>query len=71
MEAPLEAPTHKWPKCIPGGSRMDGGWSSSERTKFTCVEGASLCGGWGQASRESGAYRSAVGHSSRMEFLDL
>lgn len=67
---PEEVPTHAWPRCIPGGSRMDGGWSSSERTKFTCLEGASLH--WwrlGAGPRGRITYRSVSVHSSRMEYL--
>lgn len=52
---PQEVPTHAWLKCILGGSRMDGGWSASERTKFTCIEKARL------RRRRQGAARGSVG----------
>lgn len=63
-------PTQAWPKSIPGGSKMDGGLSSSERPKFTHFKRASLWRwrlGAGPRGSVASAHRSAAVHSSRME----
>lgn len=58
-------PTHTGPR-LPGGSRMDGGWSSSERAKFTRFRQPAFCWGGGGAPGV-GTHRSAAVHSNRRE----
>lgn len=68
-----KGPQPAWPKSLPGGSRMDGGWSSSERAKFIRVKRASLQSwklGAGPRGSVTGAHRSAAVHSSRRESWD-